>query len=103
MKNYNYGLYGLIESLFASFLQFCAFWGIILINKFIMVFIGALFGWVIGCFFSATFLGLLSQIGITGFSMWQIGAFLGFVGSFFGGSINFNKNNINTKKEEARH
>lgn len=44
---------------------------------------GAFTGWVVGLFFGKTILGILASIGITGFKMWQIGAFLGFVGAFF--------------------
>jgi hypothetical protein len=44
---------------------------------------GAFVGWVVGWFFSETILGILYFLGIAGFSMWQVGAFLGFVGSFF--------------------
>ena len=45
--------------------------------------IGAFTGWVVGIFFAKPILAILSAIGIEGFKMWQIGAFLGFVGSFF--------------------
>ena len=44
---------------------------------------GAFTGWVVGLIFGKTILGLLAAIGIEGFEMWQIGVFLGFVGSFF--------------------
>lgn len=44
---------------------------------------GAFGGWVVGWFFSDTILGVLAAFGLTGFKMWQIGAFLGFFGSFF--------------------
>lgn len=44
---------------------------------------GAIGGWVVGIFFSETILGILAQLGVSGVSMWQLGAFLGFVGSFF--------------------
>ena len=60
------------------------FWGRVLIMKIIYVFVGIIFGWIIGWFFGETILGIFAEIGIIGFSMWQIGAFLGFVGSFFG-------------------
>lgn len=43
---------------------------------------GALAGWVVGLFFSETILGILGQIGIHNISMWQFGAFMGFVGGF---------------------
>ncbi len=44
---------------------------------------GAFVGWVVGLFFGKTILGILACIGISGFKMWQIGVFLGFVGGFF--------------------
>ena len=66
------------------------FWGTVLLTKIVYVFVGLIFGWFIGLFFESTILGIFAQIGITGFSMWQIGAFLGFVGSFFGSTTYFN-------------
>lgn len=45
--------------------------------------LGALGGWIVGWFFEETILGFLAALGVTGFKMWQIGAFLGFVGGFF--------------------
>lgn len=43
---------------------------------------GTLAGWVVGLFFSETILGILGQMGIRNISMWQFGAFMGFVGGF---------------------
>ena len=63
------------------------------------VFIGAVSGWIVGLFFGNTILGILEQIGINGFSMWQIGAFLGFISGFFRKMISFN-NKSNPKKQE---
>ena len=45
--------------------------------------LGALSGWVVGWFFSETILGFLAIFGIKGFTMWQIGMVLGFIGGFF--------------------
>lgn len=45
--------------------------------------LGAISGWVVGLVFGETILAIFAKIGITGFTMFQIGAFLGFVGSFF--------------------
>ena len=45
--------------------------------------LGALAGFVVGIFFGDTILGILSQLGVTGVAMWQVGAFLGFVGGYF--------------------
>ncbi len=43
---------------------------------------GAFAGWVVGWFFEETILGIASQLGIDGVTMWQLGAALGFVGGF---------------------
>ena len=44
--------------------------------------IGGIAGWVVGLFFSDTILGILAQLGVKGISMFQFGAFMGFVGGF---------------------
>lgn len=44
--------------------------------------IGAFSGWVVGLFFGETILFIASQLGIKNVTMWQLGAFLGFVGGF---------------------
>ena len=54
--------------------------------------IGAISGWTIGLIFGTSIAKILSQIGITGYSMWTIGAFMGFVSSFFRSSIKFKNN-----------
>ena len=51
---------------------------------------GAIIGWVVGLFFGKAILGILACVGIKGFSMWQIGAALGFIGGFFTRKININ-------------
>lgn len=51
---------------------------------------GAVIGWVVGLFFGKAILGVLACIGIKGFSMWQIGAALGFIGGFFTRKVNIN-------------
>jgi hypothetical protein len=43
---------------------------------------GAVSGWIVGLFFSDTILGILSQLGVHNITMWQFGAFMGFVGGF---------------------
>lgn len=43
---------------------------------------GALSGWIVGLFFGDTILGIAGQLGIRNIAMWQLGAFLGFVGGF---------------------
>ena len=55
------------------------FAGLIILNALL----GAGVGWVVGWFFSDTILGIFAALGVKGFAMWQMGAFLGFVGSFF--------------------
>jgi hypothetical protein len=45
--------------------------------------VGALSGLIVGIFFSTPILNVLSAMGIEGITMWQLGAFLGFVGGFF--------------------
>jgi hypothetical protein len=44
---------------------------------------GILVGWIVGWFFSETILGIFAALGIKGFAMWQIGAWIGFVSAFF--------------------
>jgi pilus assembly protein TadC len=44
---------------------------------------GGLAALVIGIFFSKPILGILASLGIEGFTMWQIGVFLGFLCGFF--------------------
>lgn len=51
---------------------------------------GAVIGWFVGLFFGKAILGILACVGIKGFSMWQIGAALGFIGGFFTRKININ-------------
>ena len=57
--------------------------GVFMTFGIITTFLGAFSGWFVGLFFEETILGILSSLGVSGFSMWQIGAFLGFVGGFF--------------------
>lgn len=45
--------------------------------------LGACTGWFIGLFFGETILATLSGFGASGFTMWQLGATLGFIGPFF--------------------
>ena len=57
--------------------------GFFLFITLFMPVVGALVGWFIGLFFGETILGIFASLGVTGFSMWQIGAFLGFLSGFF--------------------
>ena len=61
----------------------------------ITVLIGAVSAWIIGLFFGKTILAIFAAIGIKGFTMWELGAFLGFVAGFFRSNVTnqvFNKN-----------
>ena len=46
--------------------------------------LGLCIGWIVGLFLGKTILEILACIGIKGFKMWQVGAILGFLASFFG-------------------
>lgn len=94
-------LNGLID-LLGVFMQHALFWGWVITTKLIFVLVGALFGWITGLFFGNTILGILADFDISGYSMWQIGAFLGFVGSFFGTTTNFNKDSSKNESVEQK-
>ena len=65
--------------------------GIMFLACILSTLLGALAGWVVGLFFEETILNFFAMLGISGLKMWQIGASLGFIGSFF------NTTNINKK------
>ena len=44
---------------------------------------GAFSGWVVGLFFDETCALFLKLLGLSEVAMWEVGAFLGFVGGFF--------------------
>ena len=54
------------------------------------IFVSAFLGWFIGLFFGDCILGILAQCGITGYSMFEIGIFAGFLSGFFTKLITFN-------------
>lgn len=56
----------------------------------LMVFLGALSGWIVGLVFERDVINFLSRIGVdtNGLTMWQLGAALGFLGSYFKTTIN---------------
>ena len=54
---------------------------------------GALAGWAVGWLFDETSYKVLNYIGVQGFEMWEIGAALGFVGSFFRSSSSSSSSN----------
>ncbi len=53
---------------------------------------GAGIGWVVGLFFSEPILGFLNRasVDVNGLHMWQVGAALGFIGSFFKSTLTHN-------------
>lgn len=57
--------------------------GIILFAVIAGTLFGALAGWIVSLFFNETILTVLMALGIKGISLWQLGAFLGFVSGFF--------------------
>lgn len=48
---------------------------------------GAIGGWIVGLFFGTTILKVGALYGLHGVTMWELGATLGFVGSFFKSSV----------------
>jgi hypothetical protein len=53
------------------------------------VLIGAFMGWVVGLFFGDTILSFLARVGVdtAGLAVWQVGAAMGFLGSFLRTSV----------------
>lgn len=47
---------------------------------------GAIAGWIVGWVFDETMTKMLTTLGIEHIAMWELGAMLGFVGSFVRGS-----------------
>lgn len=43
---------------------------------------GAICGWIVGLVFGDTILSVAAQFGLRNMTMWQFGAFMGFVGGF---------------------
>lgn len=58
-------------------------------------FVGAICGWAVGLVFGDTILNILGQIGIHGVTMFQFGAFMGFVGGFL-------KTKVTAKVEQSK-
>lgn len=90
MKTFLYSLkslFGALAPLAAQYLLVAVLW---VFGVLVSVLFGAVIGWFVGLFFGKTILAVLAGIGIKGFSMWQIGATLGFLGGFFNRKVNIN-------------
>lgn len=72
-----------MEKLVASLLVVSVVAAVAVLVTFLSTLAGAFIGWVVGWLFADTILGFFAALGVTGFKMWQVGATLGFVGSFF--------------------
>ena len=89
----------LLVIVFAFIWHICTMLGGILLIRLLAIVLAAVFSWFIGLFIGDTILNILAQIGISGFSMLQIGAFLGFIASFFTSPIRFA--DLRTKQPET--
>lgn len=76
-----------MEKIVASFLTVLA---IAFIAPVAGVLIGSFTGWVVGLFFSETILSFLAKVGVdtAGLAVWQVGASMGFLGSFLRTTVN---------------
>ena len=73
-------LFGLLISLIDSIFALVVFAGMRIIG----VFMGGVVGWLIGLLFGPVFLNMLFDLlHLHGYSMFEIGAFFGFLGGFF--------------------
>jgi CBS-domain-containing membrane protein len=57
--------------------------------------LGGVAGWTVGLIFGDTILAIASQFGLHGITMFQLGCFLGFIGSFL-------KTKVTAKVETAK-
>lgn len=96
-------IWEIVSQLFGVIFQHATVWLWVLLLKFVYVLMGVVFGWVIGLFFGATILGILADLGISGYAMWQIGAFLGFVGSFFGSTTNIHNSTKQNQPQQQKY
>ena len=83
---------------------FRLFWLLVLpLLTFVLhVFAGGVMGWFIGLFFGNSILGILAEIGITGYSMFQIGIFMGFFSAFFNRMITLSDNRKKFPQGQAK-
>lgn len=56
---------------------------VVLLGSILSAIAGAIAGLMVGMFFSNAILPTFEAFGVTGLSMWKLGATLGFVGGFF--------------------
>ena len=68
-------------------------------TTFLSTLIGAISGWFVGLFFGDSILFVLENCDIKGVSMWQLGASLGFIVSFFKSSVSFDMSKFINKKK----
>lgn len=68
-----------------------AFTALLFISVLFGTVIGAFAGWVVGLVFTDTMITLAKMLGQPGMEAWQLGAILGFVGSFFRSSSSSSK------------
>ncbi len=59
--------------------------GYVIFAVFLGTMFGAVSGWIMGWFFSETILNIFAAFGVKGFTMWEVGAFLGFISGYFTG------------------
>lgn len=57
--------------------------GLVSIYPILGTLFGIFSGWFVGIFFAEPILSIVAKIGVKNVEMWQLGAFLGFVGGFF--------------------
>ena len=71
-------------------------------STFLSTLVGAICGWCVGLFFGDSILLVFKSCGITGVSMWPLGAFLGFVISFFRSSVSFDMSKLKNLKNGTK-
>ncbi len=64
---------------------------LIVVSCIASTFFGGVASWIVGLAFEDTILGILAQLGITNVTMFQVGAFLGFVTGFLKENIKISK------------
>lgn len=74
-----------MEKIFGAALALLLIVPVVFFFVILVTLMGAVAGWVVGLFFEETILTTLARFGVNvgGLAMWQLGATLAFVGSFF--------------------